>query len=52
MAHIVHGAHFGLSLFPKVHFVRLDLHIAASCNTHMYADASLCSHRQPVVLMY
>lgn len=34
MTDIVHGAHFGLSLFPKAHPVGLDLHVAAACSTH------------------
>lgn len=34
MAHIVHGAHFRLSLFPKLQFVGLDLHVTATCITH------------------
>ena len=34
VAHVVHGAHFGLSLFPEAHFVGLDLCGATACSTH------------------
>lgn len=36
MAHIVQGGNFGLSLFLKLQFVRLDLHITATCGKRCF----------------